>query len=91
MSSFYIGLSCTGHDNAVAIVDPEGRIVFAESAERYLQNKRALGYTAEDHLRIEKLVDEYYRFDGQRIASNRTEPPIGRVSYSSVLPLLANR
>jgi carbamoyltransferase len=59
MSRYYIGLACTGHDNAVAIVDPEGRIVFAEAAERYLQNKRALGYSAEDYRRVLQLIEKY--------------------------------
>ena len=38
----YVGIACTGHDNAIAIVDSSGEIRFAEAAERYLQVKRAL-------------------------------------------------
>jgi carbamoyltransferase len=48
MSTFYIGLAVTGHDPAFAIVDSEGRLLFAEATERYLQDKRAWG-AAPDH------------------------------------------
>lgn len=39
---YYIGLCVTYHDPALAIVDEEGRVVFAEATERPLQLKRAL-------------------------------------------------
>lgn len=39
---YYIGLCVTYHDPALAIVDEEGRVVFAEATERPLQIKRAL-------------------------------------------------
>ncbi len=38
---WYIGLAATMHDPAMAIVDPGGQVVFAEAAERRLQDKRA--------------------------------------------------
>lgn len=40
---FYIGLSTSGHDPSFAVVDSDGRLLFAESSERYLQDKRAWG------------------------------------------------
>lgn len=40
MSTYYVGLSNTLHDSALAIVGPGGRVLFAEATERYLQNKR---------------------------------------------------
>ena len=43
MSRFYLGLSTSGHDPALAIVDEEGGIRFAEATERFLQDKRAWG------------------------------------------------
>jgi carbamoyltransferase len=55
----YIGLACTGHDNALAIANSKGEIVFAEATERYLQNKRAISALPDDLVRIGKLVDEY--------------------------------
>ena len=43
MSRFYLGLSTSGHDPALAIVDEDGGIRFAEATERFLQDKRAWG------------------------------------------------
>lgn len=40
---WYVGLSNTGHDPAISIVDPDGNVVFAEATERFLQVKRAWG------------------------------------------------
>ncbi len=55
----YIGISCGGHDNAFAVVDARGKLIFAEATERYLQNKRAIGYPAEDFVRTKKLIETY--------------------------------
>ncbi|MBI3902617.1 MAG: carbamoyltransferase [Nitrosomonadales bacterium] len=55
----YVGLACTGHDNALAIVNAQGELVFAEAAERYLQNKRAFLSPPDDTFRIGKLIEEY--------------------------------
>ena len=48
MSTWYLGLSTSGHDPALALVDAEGQVVFAEATERFLQDKRAWGL-APDH------------------------------------------
>ncbi|MBB2960650.1 carbamoyltransferase [Methylobacterium sp. R2-1] len=37
----YLGLATTFHDPALALVGPDGTVLFAEAAERYLQYKRA--------------------------------------------------
>lgn len=55
----YIGIACTGHENALAIVDAAGEIVFAEATERFLQNKRAVNTPADDPLRIRALMEKY--------------------------------
>ena len=55
----YIGLSVTGHDNALAIVNSQGKVVFAEATERYLQNKRAFCSPPDDFLRIRNLIEHY--------------------------------
>lgn len=55
----YIGLATTPHDPAIAIVNSSGRLVFAEAAERYLQNKRAWCSPPDDFLRVNKLIQEY--------------------------------
>lgn len=49
MSRFYLGLSTSGHDPALALVDETGRIRFAEATERFIQDKRAWG-AAPDHV-----------------------------------------
>ena len=61
----YIGLSCSGHDSALAIVDSAGDIVFAEAAERSLQRKRAIDAPSDDLLEIRTLVEEYCEVDAE--------------------------
>ena len=34
MTSWYLGLSTSGHDPALALVDPAGQVVFAEAKRR---------------------------------------------------------
>lgn len=48
MADYHLGLSTSGHDPALAIVDENGCVVFAEASERFLQDKRAWGI-APDH------------------------------------------
>jgi len=55
----YIGLACTGHDSALAIVNGAGEIVFAEATERFLQNKRAISAVPDDLIRVGKLIRQY--------------------------------
>lgn len=59
MTKYYIGLSITYHDPALAIVDDQGVVLFAEATERYLQNKRALNCPADPLLRDQELLQEY--------------------------------
>ncbi len=59
MTKNYIGLACSQHDPAIAIVNAEGEVIFAESSERYLQNKRAWNTYADDLIYIEKLLKKY--------------------------------
>ncbi|AXS39709.1 carbamoyltransferase C-terminal domain-containing protein [Breoghania sp. L-A4] len=49
MTIFHLGLSTSGHDPALAIVDETGRVMFAEATERFVQDKRAWGI-APDHV-----------------------------------------
>jgi len=56
MKRNYLGLACTGHDNAIAIINSQGELVFAESSERYLQNKRAINSPPDDMNHIESLI-----------------------------------
>jgi carbamoyltransferase len=49
MTLYYLGLSTSGHDPALALVDESGAILYAEATERFLQDKRAWG-AAPDHV-----------------------------------------
>lgn len=49
MAQFHLGLSTSGHDPALAIVDETGLVAFAEATERFVQDKRAWGI-APDHV-----------------------------------------
>ena len=59
MNKYYIGLSITYHDPALAIVNDQGGVLFAEATERYLQNKRALNCPADPLLRVQELLQQY--------------------------------
>lgn len=59
MSKYYIGLSVTYHDSALAIIDDSGEVVFAEATERYLQNKRALNCEPDQLFRLPELLAQY--------------------------------
>jgi carbamoyltransferase len=56
---YYIGLGTTFHDPAVAIVGPDGQVLFAEAAERPLQYKRAPNCEPDLPGRMEALLKEW--------------------------------
>lgn len=56
---YYIGIAATFHDPSIAILDGSGEIVFAESTERHLQKKRAMGCAADSILWIDEIIKEY--------------------------------
>jgi carbamoyltransferase len=58
-SKYYIGLSANFHDGAIALVNEEGILVFAEATERYLQNKRALNTATDQLFYVEKILTKY--------------------------------
>jgi carbamoyltransferase len=57
--TYYIGLSVTYHDPAVAILDDAGEVLFAEATERYLQYKRALNAEPDNLYLIPTLLKTY--------------------------------
>lgn len=67
MNRYYIGLSATIHDPAIAIVDPCGELIFAEASERYLQCKRAYNCTPDDMIRVPRLVAKYCDPDAELV------------------------
>lgn len=58
-NKYYIGIGNTYHDPAIAILNGEGEVLFAEATERYLQNKRSIGAIPVDPVRPLKLIREY--------------------------------
>ncbi len=62
MKKYYIGLSVTYHDPALAIVDDQGEVLFAEATERHLQNKRALNCEPDQLYRTPDLLNQYCDF-----------------------------
>jgi carbamoyltransferase len=59
MSKYYLGLSVTFHDPALAIVDDQGQVLFAEATERPLQNKRALNCAPDQLFYVPDLLTHY--------------------------------
>ncbi|MEN5084076.1 carbamoyltransferase C-terminal domain-containing protein [Bosea sp. TWI1241] len=57
--TYTIGLATTFHDPAIAILDPQGTVLFAEAAERYLQYKRAPNCEPDPAGRMESLIRRY--------------------------------
>ena len=56
---FYLGLATTFHDPALALVGPDGTVLFAEAAERVLQYKRAPNCEPDSPARVIALVQEH--------------------------------
>ena len=59
MSTYYIGISVTYHDSALAIISAKGEVLFAEATERFLQNKRALNCEPDQLFRLPELLEQY--------------------------------
>ena len=55
----YLGFASTIHDPALAIVDEQGQVVFAEATERALQAKQAWNAVPDDLARIGSLVERW--------------------------------
>lgn len=56
---FYLGLATTFHDPALALVGPDGTLLFAEATERFLQYKRAPNCEPDAPARIAPLLREF--------------------------------
>ncbi|HVI49000.1 MAG TPA: carbamoyltransferase C-terminal domain-containing protein [Chitinophaga sp.] len=67
MKRNYIGLSNTFHDSALAVVNEDGKVVFAEATERYLQNKRAINCIPDFFQRASEIVDQYCDKDAELV------------------------
>lgn len=83
----YIGLACTGHENAIAIVDSGGTIVFAEGTERFLQNKRAMNTPPDDPLLIPRLVARHCEPGAELVVARTWSPESGARMRSDALEM----
>ncbi|WP_394829329.1 carbamoyltransferase [Pendulispora albinea] len=70
MKRNYIGLASTLHDSALAIVNAEGTVVFAEATERYLQNKRSINCAPDFIDRTLNVVDKYCDRDAELVIAH---------------------
>ncbi len=59
MEKYYIGLACSLHDPAIAIVNSSGGVLFAEAAERHLQSKRGIGCPPDDIAFVSRLIEHH--------------------------------
>lgn len=88
MKRNYIGLGTSPHDPSLSIVDHEGRVVFAEDSERYLQNKRAWCSPPDDFIRIRGLLEQYCAPDAEFvIATSWREKFFKRLGFFAFGPL----
>lgn len=82
--TYTIGLATTFHDPALAIIGPEGEVVFAEATERYLQYKRAPNCEPDSVQRMEGLLKRYIPGDAEvRIATSWSEDFTGFLDQMS--------
>lgn len=58
-AKYYIGLSSGYHDPAIALVDADGKLIFAEATERFIQNKMGLSSAVDNLFFVEKLIRQY--------------------------------
>jgi carbamoyltransferase len=56
MTRNYVGLACTFHDPALAVVNGRGEVVFAEATERAYQTKRGLHCPPDSLSYLEKIL-----------------------------------
>lgn len=70
MKKNYIGIANSFHDGSIAIVNSEGKVVFAEAAERYLQSKRSINAPVDQFIRSGKLIEKYCEPGAELVVAN---------------------
>jgi len=66
---YFLGLATTFHDPAMAIVGPDGEVLFAEAAERHLQYKRAPNCEAAPISRLPGLLKRHVPRDADIVVA----------------------
>ena len=69
MQKFYIGLANTFHDPAMAVVNSEGEVLFAEASERLLQLKRGYGVMADVRETVRRVIKDHCDPAGQYVVA----------------------
>ncbi len=64
-TGYCLGLATTFHDPALAIVGPDGKVIYAEAAERYRQDKRAFNAEPDHLFQIADLIQRYCEPDAE--------------------------
>ncbi len=59
MNKTYLGICCSAHDPAIAIINNAGELIYAEAAERILQYKRGINTIADHYPFIAELLKQY--------------------------------
>ncbi len=95
MKTYYLGLSVTYHDPALAIINEQGEVLYAEATERCLQNKRALNCAPDQLLHIAGILETYCPDPGEFVVSINWlkkrplyETVVARLGYLSAPGLL---
>ncbi|SKA66819.1 carbamoyltransferase family protein [Enterovibrio nigricans] len=55
----YLGISCTGHDNALALVNSNGQVLYAQAVERDTQTKQGFSLAPDQPHKIIRLIKQY--------------------------------
>jgi len=81
----YIGLATTFHEPAIAILDGDGRVVFAEATERHLQSKRGLVHPADGIEHMPELLERYCDPDAELVlATSWSRGALGALWLGSI-------
>ncbi len=86
MTRYYIGLANTVHDPAIAIVGPDGEVLFAEAIERHLQSKRAWNQPPDPLPWLPELITRYCEPDAEfRVGTTWSRPWMLFVALQTLL------
>ncbi len=90
MSTFYLGLSTTGHDPALALVDHTGTVVFAEATERFVKDKRAWGLAPDNVHHLAAALEQVGVGANDKIVTATTwsssKDRVGQSVHDAMLP-----
>ncbi|MBG0748913.1 MAG: nodulation protein nolNO [Planktothrix agardhii KL2] len=69
MEKFYIGLGSTFHDSAIAVVNRQGEVIFAEATERYLQSKKAINSVPDQKEIVSMIIKNYCSYNAHFVVA----------------------